>query len=250
MTSSTVMWFLKWWATSYLYIDSSLYRPTSAIYEQVLGVEKEGSKWALNYMLGKICFNIHNYFNEIDVLEDSLDLFLDVVNPKNQKLQYIVNMQNFQTLILIKDVELDSKIKRTVYKGLVMASNVFKDQSERNNCLDHIMETILSKFEAISNELTENGENYQNTELRMRIVAFMEELSGIVEGANSKTYFYIYSTLNRVYVMLPDLMKLYHNYFEIVVGILRLLVETASVTLMTSDDNKDILQNFHDNTLR
>lgn len=68
LTSSTLMWFIKLWANSYLYIDPVFYSPFSDVYGQVLGIDKDGSKWALNYVLGKICFNIHNYFNEVCIL--------------------------------------------------------------------------------------------------------------------------------------------------------------------------------------
>lgn len=175
---------------------------------------------------------------------------MDVVHPKSHKLQYIVNMQNFNALIQIKDVELDSKIKRSVYKGLVLASNVFKEQTLRNVCLDHILESINNKFDAIQLALTENGGNYQNTELRMRIVALLEELSGVIEGSNTKTYEYIYTALHKIYVMLPELMKIYHNYIDVVVGIMKLLIESASVTLLASENKQNILKNFYECTLR
>ena len=84
----------------------------------------------------------------------------------------------------------------------------------------------------------------------MRIVALLEELSGVIEGSNTKTYEYIYTALNKVYVMLPELMKIYHNYIDVVVGIMKLLIESASVTLLASEYKQHILKNFYECTLR
>lgn len=247
LTSSTMMWFVKVFCASYLYIDPVYYTPLSEIYAEVLGVEKMGAKWALNYILEKICFNIHNYNQELEVVEDTLSVFLDIVNPKNQKLQHIVSSDHIQNLIQIKDIHFDCKIKRIVYKGLVLASNVFKEEHMRSLCLDHILAPITAQYEMIAKILAERGTViYQETELKNNILTLLEEMTGVVEGSNAYTYEYIYKSLYKIYSQLPYIMDLYHNYQEVTVAILKLLIESASISYIASENKKEILKNFNE----
>jgi hypothetical protein len=247
LTSSTMMWFIKVFTTFYLYIDPVYYSPLSDVYSEMFGIEKMGAKWSLNYILEKICFNIHNYNQEVEVVEDTLAVFLDIVNPKNQKLEHIVSSEHIQNLIQIKDIHFDSKIKRIVYKGLVLASNVFKEENMRSLCLDHILAPINAQYDVIEKVLSERGSAiYQESEVKMKVLTLLEEMTGVVEGSNAHTYEYIYKSLYKIYSQLPAIMDIYYSYQDISIAILKLLIESASISYIASIDKKEILKNFYE----
>lgn len=117
LVSTLLMWFIGTFTNSYLYLDTAYYSPLSTVYSELL-VPNDTSSWCMEYILRKIAFNLYKYTHELDVVEESIRIFLEVVNVRNQKLQHILELPSFQSIIQMRDVQLDSKVKRSVYKGL------------------------------------------------------------------------------------------------------------------------------------
>lgn len=120
LVSSTIIWFIGMFTNSYFYIDASYYCPLGQIYCDLLipsAPSGPASNWCMEFILRKVAWNLHNYHHDEDVVEESIRLFLDIVNVRNQKLQHIMDLPSFQNLIHMRDLKLNSKVKRSVYKG-------------------------------------------------------------------------------------------------------------------------------------
>ena len=175
--SSVLVWFLSSFTNSYLYLDAAYYSPLAQIYSDLLipAATYDASSWTMEFILRKIGFNMTKYHHDVDVVEESIKLFLEIVNVRNQKLQHVLELPSFQNLIMIRDVQLDSKVKRSVYKGLIMATAAFTNNEQRHDCLRHLLEPIGKSFDAT---ILDGQRLPHDTHIRERLLVVLDELTG------------------------------------------------------------------------
>lgn len=243
LISSTIVWFIGNFINSYLYIDASYYFPLAPLYTDLLvhSAPNGVSNWCMDYILRKIAFNMHKYYHEVEVVEESIKLFLDIVNVRNQKISFILDLPSFQNLIHMRDVQLDSKVKRSVYKGLVMATAAFTNIEQRQECLRHLLEPIGKNFDAL---LVEGQRNPHDTAVREQVLIAMDELTGVAQGINGQTFSFVYQLMCERFRRLTDMMSLWKNYLDIQCAILKVLIEMATVQ-MTSTNAAEMAKNFY-----
>lgn len=232
LVSSTIMWFIGTFTNSYLYVDESYYCPLAPVYCDLLipAAPSNASSWCMEFILRKVAWNMHKYHHDVDVVEESIRLFLDIVNVRNQKLQHILELPSFQNLIHMRDVQLDSKVKRSVYKGLVMATAAFTNIEQRQECLRHLLEPIGAGFDAILVE----GVMPHDTTVRERLLVVLDEMTGVAQGINGQTFPFVYQLMRERFRRLPDMMLLWRNYLDIQCAILKVLIEMATIQMTTS----------------
>lgn len=226
------MWFIGTFTNSYLYVDASYYCPLAPIYCDLLipTAPSTASNWCMEFILRKVAWNMHKYHHDDDVVEESIRLFLDIVNVGNQKLQHILELPSFQSLIHMRDVQLDSKVKRSVYKGLVMATAAFTNIEQRQECLRHLLEPIGAGFDAVLAECSSPHE----TPVRERMLVVLDEMTGVAQGINGQTFPFVYQLMRERFHRLPEMMSLWRNYLDIQCAILKVLIEMATIQMTTS----------------
>lgn len=269
LVSSTIIWFIGMFTNSYFYIDASYYCPLGQVYCDLLipsAPSGPASNWCMEFILRKVAWNLHNYHHDEDVVEESIRLFLDIVNVRNQKLQHIMDLPSFQNLIHMRDLKLNSKVKRSVYKGenlrsltiynllndftlsgLIMASNAFTNIEQRQECLRHLIEPIGNGFDAV---VMEAQQSPHDTAVRERLKVVLDEMTGVAQGINGQTFPLVYSLLRDRFNKLPDMMMLWRNYLDIQCAILNVLIEMATVQMATNANAAEMARNFYDVCLR
>lgn len=75
----------------------------------------------------------------------------------------------------MRDLQLDSKVKRNVYKGLIMATAAFQNIEQRQECLRHLLEPIGMRFDAIC---IEGRAMVHDTAVREKILIVLDEMTG------------------------------------------------------------------------
>lgn len=234
LVSSTIVWFIGMFTNSYLYVDGSYYCPLSTIYSDLLipTAPSGTSNWCMEFILRKVAWNMNKYHHDVDVVEESIKLFLDIVNVRNQKLQHILELNSFQNLIHMRDVQLNSKVKRSVYKGLVMATAAFTNVDQRQECLRHLLEPVGVGFDNI---LREGQQLPHDTAVRERLIVVLDEMTGVAQGINGQTFPYVYQLMRDRYQRLPDMMLIWRNYIDIQCSVLKCLIEMATIQMTTSN---------------
>lgn len=248
LVSSTIIWFIGMFTNSYLYVDASYYCPLSQVYIDLLIPEAPSgaSNWCMEYILRKVAWNLNKYFHDVDVVEESIRLFLEIVNVRNQKLQHILELPSFQNLIHMRDVQLDSKVKRSVYKGLVMATAAFTSVEQRQECLRQLLEPIGVGFDKV---LHDGQQQPHDTRVREHLKVVLDEMTGVAQGINGQTFPYVYQLMRDRFQRLPDMMLLWRNYLDIQCAILKVLIEMATIQ-MTSSNAVDMARDFYEVCLR
>lgn len=248
LVSSTIMWFIGMFTNSYLYIDASYYCPLATVYCDLLtpATPSGTSNWCMEFILRKVAWNMHKYHHDVDVVEESIRLFLDIVNVRNQKLQHILELPSFQNLIHMRDVQLDSKVKRSVYKGLVMATAAFTNLEQKQECIRHLLEPVGTGFDAI---WLDGQRMPHDTAIRDRLIVVLDEMTGVAQGMNGTTFRYVYQLMRDRFQRLPDMMLLWRNYTDIQCAILKVLIEMATIQ-MTTSNAVDMARDFYEVCLR
>lgn len=248
LVSSTIVWFIGMFTNSYLYVDHSYYCPLATIYKDLLtpNANLGTSNWCMEFILRKVAWNMNKYHHDVDVVEQSIKLFLDIVNIRNQKLQHILELSSFQSLINMRDVQLDSKVKRSVYKGLVMATAAFTNIEQRQDCLHHLLEPVGIGFDRV---LREGQQLPHDTTVREQLVVVLDEMTGVAQGINGQTFPYVYQLMRDRYQRLPDMMLIWRNYIDIQCAILKCLIEMATIQ-MTTSNAVEMARDFYEVCLR
>jgi hypothetical protein len=179
----------------------------------IAGAQLPASSWCMNFIINKVAWNMHKYHHDVDVVEESIRLFLDVVNVRNQKLPHIIELESFQNLIHMRDLQLDSKVKRNVYKGLIMATAAFQNVEQRQECLRHLLEPIGARFDAI---FIEGRQMVHDTGVREKIIVVLDELTGVAQGINGSTFPFVYQCMRERFRALPEIMTVWRNYLDII----------------------------------
>lgn len=233
LLSSTIMWFIGMYTSSYILIDAMYYNPLAPIYQEmfVAGSVVPASSWCMNYIINKVAWNLHKYHHDVDVVEESIRLFLDIVNVRNQKLPHVIELESFQNLIHLRDLQLDSRVKRNVYKGLIMATAAFQNIEQRQECLRHLLEPIGHRFDSV---FAEGQRMIHETATREKIMIVLEELTGVAQGINGNTFPYVYQAMRERFHRLPDMMLVWRNYLDINVAVMKVLIEMTTIQVVTS----------------
>ena len=201
----------------------------------------------MQYILQKIAFNILKYHHDADVIDESIRLFLEIVNIRNQKLQYIIELPSFQNLIYMRDVQLDSRVKRSVLKGLIMATAAFSNADQRKECLQHLLTPIGSGFDAV---LLEGQRAPHETSVRERLLTVLDEITGVAQGINGQTFPFMYQLFRERFHHLPDVMHLWRNYLDIQCAVLKVLIEMATIQMGNTSSGRDMVRDFYEVCLR
>jgi hypothetical protein len=233
LLSSTIMWFIGQYVSVYVLIDGTYYNPLAPVYAEMFALTAvvPANAWCMNFVLNKVAWNMHKYHHDLDVVEESIRLFLDIVNVRNQKLPHVIELESFQSLIHMRDLQLDSKIKRSVYKGLLMATAAFQGADQRHECLRHLLEPIGVRFDAVFGE----AQRLQHdTSVREKVLVVLDEMTGVAQGINGSTFPYVYQTMRERFHRLPEIMLLFRNYLDVNVGVMKVLIEMTTIQVATS----------------
>lgn len=82
--SSDIMWFLGLWSETYLFMLTEYYTNLSESLHTAFGLDTPGGNWTLNCILNKICVNVQNFPNEVDVVKNSVGLFVSLAKRKHK----------------------------------------------------------------------------------------------------------------------------------------------------------------------
>ncbi|KAF5270418.1 hypothetical protein FQR65_LT05606 [Abscondita terminalis] len=229
----TLMWFLKRLCMSYLLPTENFYQEISPTLIGALGGDTDGATFVINFILGKIQTNICQFNSEPILLQDTVDLFADIVCVK-QKSMCIVKTEGLWNLVNLqmelKAGVLPQNIRRGLYKGFVLAGASMNDLEATNEYFRRILKPVQTRFKDLVCQENFNR-IYQEENIKTEVVDIIECFIGIVKGAQMSTAQTIFEYVVPVLSELPVFLNLYKNYQIIVQLILELFGQCARHTL-------------------
>ena len=82
--SCTVMWLLKRWTATYLSLQEKFYAEISMVLVTAFGQNTEGAAWTINFLLAKIISNLTHFYSEPQLVEDTVQLLIVLVDAKEK----------------------------------------------------------------------------------------------------------------------------------------------------------------------
>ncbi|KAF5273427.1 hypothetical protein FQA39_LY07444 [Lamprigera yunnana] len=225
----SLMWFVKRWCLSYLLPTENFYQEISPLIIGALGRDTEGSTFIINFILRKIQINICQFSSEPILLQDTVDLFADIVCVK-QKSAYIVKTEGLWNLVKMQsELEvglLPQNIRRGLYKGFVLAGSSLNVSEALSEYYGRILKPIETRFK---NLVCQEGFNriYQEEQVKTEFIDILECFIGITKGAQMSTAQTIFERIIPIVSELSVFLHLYKNYQIIVQLILELFGQCA-----------------------
>ena len=82
LVASSLMWFLRRWALTYLAPQEAIYQEISSALVTAFGRDTDGAKWTVNFLLEKCLSNLNRFSSDHDVLKDTIGLILSFADAK------------------------------------------------------------------------------------------------------------------------------------------------------------------------
>ncbi|KAK6640921.1 hypothetical protein RUM44_012619 [Polyplax serrata] len=219
---SSMLWFLNLWATVYILEDNSTSEQGSAHFNCSFGTNSAGAVWALNYLLEQAVNYLVHLNSEPSVTRDAVNLFICLVGDKT-KVEYILKSDNLMKVLIVQS-SLPQGVKRDVIRGLTLAGMALKDENHRREYIDQVLKPLQNRLLTIVRQ--ENFSRISHEEsVKVEILDILDCMIGASMGSNAQVRNLVFQCLSPMISELPTLMRVYHNYQQIVELILATLWE-------------------------
>ena len=121
---STVVWWLRRFALTYLLPNENLYAEMSPSFSAAFGRDSEGAAWLTGFLLNKVESNLRTQTAEPGLMDETLKLFTALVDTK-EKRNVVVNSGPFWTLLRLHNspelLQLCGSARRKFFQALTIA---------------------------------------------------------------------------------------------------------------------------------
>lgn len=224
--ASTLMWFLKEFVRSYLFMAEHAYTDLSPTLHTLFGQDTQAGTIVLSFLLRKLYTNFYIWSAENTTTSQTAKLLLEIVKHKDMS-RILLNHEQFWSISKIAIVNempwllLPSSVKKLIIKSLVVSCGTSLDNqaiNQHDNAMQiHFATTILKPLSDRFDSLAMIKPEMIHMESCIKeVMSLIETLNGIIEGASKKI---IKDLLPFVIPRLQQgvqLLDTYHNYGEIV----------------------------------
>ena len=249
--SSTVAWFLRRYALTYLSAQETYYSEMSPALLAAFGQNTEGASWTVNFLLGKVVSNLHYMNAEIDVAKDTISLLLALVDGK-EKARLVLKSEGLVSLVsfdeatstgsaitntpsgnVIPAISLPSEVKKGLMRALVLVGSSCEDQASKEQYYRKILVPLSDRFQAIATrqDLSKACQGQEGDKIQDMLIRIIESFIGVIQGIHLTTVQQLFTFLQPALASLVQILGIFHNYPIIVELILELFCEAARKTL-------------------
>ena len=121
---STVVWWLRRFALTYLLPNENLYAELSPCFSAAFGRDSEGANWITGFLLNKVESNLRTQAAEPALMDETLKLFMALVDTR-EKRNVVINSGPFWTLVRLHNspelLQLGGAARRKFFQALTIA---------------------------------------------------------------------------------------------------------------------------------
>lgn len=229
--AATAMWALTRWAAAYLLPNENYYAQMSETFSSAFGQDSDSGRWIVDFLLQKIAFNLQIWNGEPQVMADSLQLFVTMVDNKTRA-QFVSESQHIMRLAqLAADKRgavglLSSSSQRLLTKSLVLAGSGMKDGNRQEEFWKYVLQTTRDSFYHIVNAEGFTTHGFSSTK-KEELSQLLDSMIGMAQGTRVDICEHIFAFMHPLLVDAVKLLEVYHNYEEMVLLILELFSEVV-----------------------
>lgn len=186
----------------------------------------------MNFLLNKVYINVQSFTGEEQIVDDSIKLLVSLVK-RDHKCSVVVNSENFQLILGLKDVNLPMRVKCGLLEGLVLASSYTGDQQKYLNALIH---PICVSFTQLSEMFRVPSKNSCPI-LAEKLIIALNETKACLQGVSDSSAKFLYETFEPMLMGLADLLSFLCHSQQIVEAILDLLCKLVTITFFLSKES-------------
>lgn len=236
--SGSAVWFLKFWAKSYLLPQPENYTKMSETLKSAFGLNTPGGEWTMNYLLKKIYINVQSFTGEEALIDDSIKLLVSLV-ARNHKCDVAFKSVCFKSLVELKNLPLSMRIKSGLLMSLIVTASCIEDKSLREQYLIELIQPICANFA----QITSGGETRNNPLFVEKVLYSLSEVKACFEGGAMSTMPFVFERFEPVLKALVNLLDYLHNSTAIVEMVLELLCKVVQATFfLYPDDTQKIYE--------
>ncbi|CAE1267217.1 Exportin-4 [Acanthosepion pharaonis] len=226
---STIMWFLQRWTVSYLVPDESYYNQISMAIASAFGRDTAAAQWTVDFLLGKINSNLSVWSAEEQLMNDSLQLFVALVENKPRcdlvvKCKHLWDLAKLEASNQPPLIMLSPTCKRYLLKGLVLAGTASMDSPQKDEYWKYVLQSLHDRFyQTVSH--ADFGKVCHTAGVKSDILNLLESMCGVALASRVDIVHHLFNFLHPLLVECVKILDLYHNYEDVVPLVLELFSE-------------------------
>lgn len=226
---STIMWFLQRWTVSYLVPDESYYNQISMAIASAFGRDTAAAQWTVDFLLGKINSNLSVWSAEEQLMNDSLQLFVALVENKPRcdlvvKCKHLWDLAKLEASNQPPLIMLSPTCKRYLLKGLVLAGTASMDSAQKDEYWKYVLQSLHDRFyQTVSH--ADFGKVCHTAGVKSDILNLLESMCGVALASRVDIVHHLFNFLHPLLVECVKILDLYHNYEDVVPLVLELFSE-------------------------
>ncbi|XP_054273696.1 exportin-4-like [Macrosteles quadrilineatus] len=227
--SSTVLWFLRQWALSYLLPTETYYSEISLPLVTAFGQGTNGAMWTTNYLLKKVESNLTSFSWEPNLVKESVQLLTSLVELRD-KGAVVLKCEGFWQIVNLQSRlergSLPQAARRGLMKAFVLAGAALDEAQKREEYWLQILKPLQERFKNIVCQENFN-QTYQDDKTRNEVIDIFESFIGVVQGSQVSTVQSLFVFLSPMLYECASVLSVYRNYQQIVELLLQLFCECA-----------------------
>lgn len=182
---STVVWWLRRFALTYLLPNENLYVELSPSFAAAFGRDSEGANWITGFLLNKVESNLRTQTAEPALMDETLTLLMALVDTK-EKRHVVINSGPFWTLVRMHNsselLQLGGPARRKFFQALTIAgagaSGNLGGLGDQNYFWNQVLKPLEDRLLApVQSEHI--GRLIHQDDIRATIITSLESLIGL-----------------------------------------------------------------------
>ncbi|XP_059177669.1 exportin-4-like isoform X2 [Physella acuta] len=243
---STIMWFLERWADAYVLHDEMDYTEMSLMLATAFGMDTEGVKWTVNFILQKIFSTLSVWGSEPALISDTLELLIDMAEQSSRAM-YLTQTDVLWNLAKLESNQqppvatLPPDGRRQFMKAMVLAGCGIKDSAQEEHYWKLLLQSNRERFLV----LVESPDFKVGKETsRQQFLYLLETLIGVATATQNSIAKEMYQFMAPLLAHIIKAIDLLHNYEDVVTTSFELFSEVVARMLpfLNSQDSQTLYQ--------
>ncbi|KAH9500213.1 Exportin-4 [Bulinus truncatus] len=226
---STIMWFLERWSDAYLLHDEMEYAEMSLALATSFGMDTDGVRWTVNFILQKIVATLSVWGSEPQLISDTLELLIDMAEQRSRA-TYVTQSEVLWKLATLESNQepplsmLSPQARRQFMKAMILAGCGIKDSNREEQYWKLLLQSNHERFLA----LVESPDYKAGKESsRQQYLYHLETLIGVATATQNTIAKEMFQFMGPLLNHVIKALDIHHNYEDVVTTSFELFSEVV-----------------------